>query len=154
MPCDRNVKLPGVGNGGLGSGQTRDGHAEGGTGHIVQADIVAEHDRGGVAAVLAADAKVKGGVRGAAPAGGVGNQSAYAMLVQTGEGIALENLLLIIGVQELARIIPAEAEDQLGRWSRRRRNRSEGRCRRRSWRPVGSRSCCLPDSSNPCPKPG
>ena len=114
MPCDRNVKLPGVGNGGLGSGQTRDGHAEGGTGHIVQPGLVAEHDRGGVAAVLAADAKVKGGVRGAAPAGGVGNQSAYAMLVQTGEGIALEDLLLIVGIQELAGIVTGEAECHLG----------------------------------------
>ena len=63
--------------------------------------------------MLAADAQVDIGVGGPAPAGGVGDQTAHAVLVQTGEGVALEDFLLIVGVQELARVVTAEAEDQL-----------------------------------------
>ena len=98
----------------LSGGQPGDGHAEGGAGHIVQADVVAEHHGGGITAVLAADAQLHVGVGGPAPAAGIGDQTAHAMLVQTGEGIALVDLLLIVGVQELAGVVPAEAEDQLG----------------------------------------
>src|SRR6056297_2516129 len=41
----------------LGSRQPRDGHPVGGTGHVVEADSVAELDAGGFAAMLAADAE-------------------------------------------------------------------------------------------------
>ncbi len=64
--------------------------------------------------MLAADAQMDVGVSGTAPAAGVGNQTAYAVLVQTGEGVLLVDLLLVVGLQEFARVVPAEAEYQLG----------------------------------------
>ena len=50
--------LLGVLDGSLCGGQTGDGHAAGGAGHIVQTHAVAELHAGGVAAVLAADAQM------------------------------------------------------------------------------------------------
>ena len=47
--------IPAVLDCSLGSRQAGDGHTEGAAGHIVQADLVAELDGHGVAAVLAAD---------------------------------------------------------------------------------------------------
>ena len=88
----------GVGDGCLGGGQAGDWNTEGGAGHVVQSDIVAEHDGGGIAAVLTANAQVYAGIGGAAPPAGVGNQAAHAVLVQTGEGIALIDFFLVVGV--------------------------------------------------------
>ena len=98
----------------LGGGQPGDGHPEGGAGDIIQSNVVAEHDRGGIAAVLAADAQVDVGVGGPAPAAGVVDQAAHAVLVQLGEGIELIDLLLIVGVQEFAGVVPRETEGHLG----------------------------------------
>ena len=105
----------GIRNGGLCSSQPGDGYTEGGAGHVVQPDIVAEHHGGGIAAVLAADTQMHIGVGGAAPAAGVGNQAAHTVLVQTGEGVLLVDLLLVVGLQELAGVVPGEAEHQLGK---------------------------------------
>ena len=96
---------------------------------------MAELHAGGVAAVLAADAQMQVRVGAPAPAGGVGDQTAHAVLVQLGKRIVLVDLLVIVGVQELARVIPAEAEDQLGQVVG-----PEGE-------EVGDGSCCPPYTS-------
>ena len=94
--------LAGVLDGSLSGSQAGDGHAEGGAGDIVQAHIVAELHGGGVAAVLAADAQLQVGAGLAAQLAGHFHQTAHAGLIQTGEGIALVDLVGVVGVQELA----------------------------------------------------
>src|SRR6266704_5157019 len=49
----------GVADGGLAGGQTRGRHPERRARHVVEADLVAEADRVGIAPVLAADAEVQ-----------------------------------------------------------------------------------------------
>src|SRR5258707_5575403 len=44
---------------GLRRGEPRDRHAERRAGHVVEPDLMAERDRGGIAAVLAADADLE-----------------------------------------------------------------------------------------------
>ena len=83
---------------GLGGSQTGDGHAVGGAGHIVQANLVAELHGGGVTAVLAADTQVQLRVRGAAQLAGHLHQPAHARLVQLGEGIVLVDISVFVGV--------------------------------------------------------
>ena len=61
--------LAGVLDGSLSGGQTGDGHTEGRAADVVQADVVAELDRRGVAAVLAADAQAQVGTGSAAVGG-------------------------------------------------------------------------------------
>ena len=63
--------------------------------------------------MLAAHAQMQLGVGGAAHLAGHIHQLAHAGLVQLGEGIVLVDLLVVIGVQELARVITAEAESHL-----------------------------------------
>ena len=69
-------------DGSLRGGQTGDGHTEGGAGNIVQAHTVAELHRGGIAAVLTADAQMQVGVSGTAQLGSHLDQTAHALLVQ------------------------------------------------------------------------
>ena len=106
--------LAGVLDGGLGGSQTGDGHAVGGAGHIVQANLVAELHGGGIAAVLAADTQVDVGAGLLAQLGGHGHQLAYAVLIQVGEGIGLIDLLVVVVAQELAGVVAGEAEGHLG----------------------------------------
>jgi len=75
---------------------------------------VEELHGGGVAAYLAADAQVDVGAGLAAQLGGHVHQLANALLVQTGEGILLVDLLVVVGAQELAGVVTAEAEGHLG----------------------------------------
>ena len=64
--------------------------------------------------MLAADAQVQVGVGGAAQLAGHVHQLAHAGLVQLGEGIVLVDLVVVVGVQELAGVVTAEAEGHLG----------------------------------------
>ena len=75
---------------------------------------MAELDGGGIAAVLAADAQLDVGAGLAAQLGSHLHQLAHAVLIQTGEGIALEDLVVIVGAQELAGVVTAEAEGSSG----------------------------------------
>ena len=97
----------------LSGGQTGDGHTEGGAGHIVQAHLVAELHGSGVAAVLAADAHMDVGAGLMAQLDGHGHQLAHALLIQVGEGIGLVDLILVVIIQELARVVTGEAEGHL-----------------------------------------
>src|SRR6476619_5700349 len=67
----------GFGEGGLGGGEAGDGDAEGRAGDIVQPDLGAEADRGGIAAMLAADAELELGARAPAALGGDLHQLAH-----------------------------------------------------------------------------
>src|SRR5689334_3747614 len=62
-------------------GEAGDRHAERGAAHVVETDAVAEHDRGRVAAVLAADADLEAGPRLAAAGDTLLHQPADAVLV-------------------------------------------------------------------------
>ena len=64
--------------------------------------------------MLAADAQADVGAGLPAQLHGHGHQLAHAGLVQMGEGIGLVDLGVVVVVQELARVIPAEAEGHLG----------------------------------------
>ena len=75
---------------GLGGSQTGDGHAEGRAADIVQANLVAELDTAGVAAMFAADAQTQVGVGSAAVLGSHLDQAADAGLIQVLERIALD----------------------------------------------------------------
>ena len=94
-------------------GEAGDGHAERAAGDIVQADLVAELDGHGVAAVLAADAEVNVGVGLATELCSHSNELADADLVKAGEGIALVDLLVVVRAEELAGVVTAEAEGHL-----------------------------------------
>ena len=85
----------------LSSSQTSDRHTEGRAGHVVQANLVAELNGDGVAAVLAADAVVQ------LLAGRLGlgdshlHQLTNAVLIQLSEGIVLVDLRIVVSGQEL-----------------------------------------------------
>jgi O-acetylserine/cysteine efflux transporter len=79
VPGRRARRLAERGPAGL---QPRDRHPEGRAGHVVEPDLVEEVDRGGVAAVLAADAQVQVGPRGPATLDGRAHQGAHTLDVQ------------------------------------------------------------------------
>src|SRR5579871_4749786 len=68
--------------------QPGNGDAERRAGNIVEADLLAELDRGRVAAVLAADAELQPEPGLAAALGGKGDQLTDALAVERDEGIA------------------------------------------------------------------
>ncbi len=88
-------------NRGMRGSQTGDRHAEGRAGHVAQANVVAEHNGRRISAMLTADAQLDVGAGLAAQLGSQLNQLAHAVLIQTGEGIGLADLLVVVGVQEL-----------------------------------------------------
>ena len=98
----------------LGGSQTSDGNTEGAAGHVVQADLVAELHRYGVAAVLAADTVVQLVAGGLGLGDGHLHQLADAVLVQLGEGIVLIDLGLVVSVQELTCVVTGETKGHLG----------------------------------------
>ena len=106
--------LAGVLDGSLGSSQTGNRNTEGRARDVVQAHVVAELDGAGVAAMLAADAQNDVGTGSAALFGSNLHQLANALLVQTGEGVVLVNLVLVVSAQELAGVVTGEAEGHLG----------------------------------------
>ena len=75
---------------------------------------MAELDRRGVAAVLAADAQAQVGTGGAAVGGSHLDQLAHADLIQVLERIALVDLVVVVSAQELGGVVTAEAEGHLG----------------------------------------
>ena len=97
--------LAGSFNGSLSSGQTSDGNTEGRAADIVQTNIVAELNAGGVTAVLAADAQTQIRVGGAAVSSSHLDQLANADLVQMLERIALVDLVVVVSSQELGSIV-------------------------------------------------
>ena len=99
---------------GLRGSQTRDRHTEGRAGHVIKTDVMAELHRARITAVLATDAKLDVRTGFAAQLSRQLNQLAHALLIESRKGIRLVDLRVIVGVQELARIVTAEAESHLG----------------------------------------
>jgi len=85
-------------------------HAERGAGNIVEADCVAELDRGRVAAVLTADTAVHSRTDFFTQLNRHLHQSADALLVKLCKRVVFVNLGIIVRIQEFARIVTAEAE--------------------------------------------
>ena len=110
----RKERESGVFNGCLCCGQPGNGHPEGAAGYIAQADLMAELYRNRIAAVLAADADVHIRTDRLTQAAGHFHETAHALLIQLGKGIRLVDLAVIIGIQELARIVTGEDEGHLG----------------------------------------
>src|SRR5579883_171366 len=111
---------------GLCGGQAGDGDAEGRAAYIVEADLVAELDALGIAAMFAADAELQGRIRSASLLGGHLHELAHAFAVERLERIDLKDLDLLrcarliqsihILQQELALgVVAAEAKGRLGK---------------------------------------
>ena len=99
----------------MGSRQAGDRHAEGRAADIVVADDVAELDRVGVAAMLAADAHFQVGAGLAAIVDRHLHQAANAIAVDGLEGILGQDALRHVGDQEVALgVIAGVAEGHLG----------------------------------------
>src|ERR1700722_13000637 len=71
--------------------QPRDRRAIGRTGHVVQTHLLAERDRGGVAAVLATDAELDVAAHRPPTLGRDADQLAHALAVDGHERVALED---------------------------------------------------------------
>ena len=89
MHLHATILLSGIFDCSLRSGQTCDRHTEGRAADVVEANVVAELDARGVAAVLAADAQAQVGAGLAAVVCGHLDQLADADLIQVLERIAL-----------------------------------------------------------------
>ena len=81
--------------------QTGDRHTERRAGNVVQANLVAEHDGGRIAAVLAADAELDVRAGLLAELSSHLNELADAILVKAGERIRLVDLLVVVRAKEL-----------------------------------------------------
>src|SRR3954454_19087369 len=86
-----------------------DWHAEGIAGDVVHSQAIAEDDRGGVPAVLAANAELEIGPRLAAEIAGHRDELPDTRLIQYLERIVLDDPVLQVVRQELPRVIPGEA---------------------------------------------
>src|SRR5690606_32446044 len=80
---------------------------------VVEADLVAEGDGGGVAAVLAADAELEAGLGTAPPLDREADELADALLVERLERVVREDPGLDVAGEELARVVAAVAEGHL-----------------------------------------
>src|SRR4051812_3983734 len=79
-------------------------------GNVVEADALAEVDRGRVAAMLAADAELEVGANEAAALDGDLHQVADPLLVERDERVLLEDSLGQVSVQEPGRVVAADAK--------------------------------------------
>ena len=98
----------------LGGRKTCDRHPVGGTAYVVKARLVAELNRGRVAAVLATDADLEFRPRFAALGHTHLNELAHALLVQGLEGILLDDIVLGIVINEFCRVVAGEPVGGLG----------------------------------------
>src|SRR5207248_8068326 len=96
---------------GLGGGETSDRYAVGRARHVVEPDFAAELDRGGVAAMLAADAELDVGARLAAAFGGDPDHLADPGGVDRHKRVMLENPQLLVRVAEACRVVARNAVD-------------------------------------------
>jgi hypothetical protein len=75
----------------LGGGKTRGQYTEWGTGHIVHANLVAELDRRGIAAVFAANSYLQIGAGFSSAFDSDLNQFSHSVAIDHGEGILFED---------------------------------------------------------------
>ena len=98
----------------MSSSQTRNRHTERRAGNVVQANLVAEHHGTRITAVFAADAQLQVRTGLTTQLRSHLHQLANAVRVQTSEGIALEDLVVVVGAEELASVVTGEAKSHLG----------------------------------------
>src|SRR5581483_8414917 len=94
---------------GLRRRKPRDRHAIGRARDIIEPDVVAERDGGGIAAVLAADADFQTRPRLAAALHADLDELADALAIDRDERIDLEDALGHIGTEEARRVVAADA---------------------------------------------
>src|SRR5258708_6136826 len=97
----------------LGRGEPGDRHPIGRAGDIVEADLVAEADGGGIAAVLAADAELQVLARAAAALGADAHELAHALAVDGDEGVVRENALPLVPAQQPPPAVPPHPKPRL-----------------------------------------
>src|SRR5579862_412552 len=95
-------------------GEARDRHPVRRAADVIQPHLGAELHRGGVAAMLAADAELNAGPRLAAALAADADQLAHAFLVDGDERVALDDSLPLIGAEKSAGIVARQAEGGLG----------------------------------------
>ena len=98
---------------GLSGGEASDGDTEGAAGDVVETQSVAEFHGCGVATVLAADTDVQMLVVSAAEGDSHVHELANTGLIQSCEGIVLEDLGVVVSGQELAGVVTGEAVGHL-----------------------------------------
>src|ERR1700722_17488234 len=98
----------------LGGGETRDRYAERRARDVVEPDLVAERDRGRIAAVLAADAELEVLAHLAAALARDRDQFADALAIDRDERIDGENALRGVGAEKARGVVAADAEGGLG----------------------------------------
>src|SRR5260221_14229793 len=89
----------------LGGGEAGDGDGVGGARDVVEPDLLAELDRGGIAAMLAADAELEVLARPPAALAGDAHELADALDIERDEGIVREDALFLIGRDEARRVV-------------------------------------------------
>src|SRR3954470_10651277 len=99
---------------GLRRRQPRDRHAERRARHVVEPDLMAERDRSGIAAVLAADADLEVLADLAAALDADPHQRADAVAVDRDERIAGQDAARGVDAEERRRVVAADAEGGLG----------------------------------------
>ena len=99
---------------GLRRGEPRDRHAIGRARDVVEPDLVAERNRSGIAAVLAADADLEIGPRLAATRDTDLDQFADAVAIHRNERIDLQDALGDVGAEESGGVVAADAVGGLG----------------------------------------
>ena len=95
---------------GLSSSQTCDGHAERRAAHVVQAGLVEEADRSGVAAMFAADAALQVGALATATLHTEFHQLTDTFLVEGVERVGGDDLLFDVVLHDGVDVVAAEAE--------------------------------------------
>ena len=98
----------------LSGGEFRDRDAEGAAADVVEAELVAEHDGRGFAAVFAADAELELGAGGPAVFAGDLHQAAHAGLVDLLERVIADDVVFAIQRDERPVVVAAHAEGRLG----------------------------------------
>ena len=89
----------------LGGCEAGDGHAEGGAAGVLHAEFGAELHAAGLTTVFATDTGADTGTYGVAFLAGHLDELTYTVLVEDGEGISLQNLLLKVLGNEVGKVV-------------------------------------------------
>src|SRR5436305_1233056 len=98
----------------LRGGEAGNGEAKGGAGDVVQAEFLAELDRAGVPAMLAANAELQGWAGLASPVRREPNQLADAIPIEGDEWISCEDAAACVGAEKRRCVVTRKAEGGLG----------------------------------------
>src|SRR5208282_4795244 len=97
----------------LRGGEPRDRHAERRARHVVEIDLVAEGDRSGIAAVLAADADLQLGTDFPPALDADAHQFADALLIDRHERVAGQDAARGVDAEEARRVVARNTKSRL-----------------------------------------